>query len=93
MAIDYGNANIIVDETSGLRSQSVDIKYSDLNTLINEANDLVKTYTYLDAWAADERVSTVVYSSASLALTVTETFTYAWTAGSYRVSTITRTTS
>ena len=60
-----------------------------IQRLKSEANDLVKTFTYLDAGAADERVSTIVYSSASLGLSVTETFVYAGSAGSYRVSTIT----
>ena len=57
--------------------------------LINNANDLVKTYTYLDAGTSDERVSTIVYSSVSLGLTATETFVYAGSAGAYRISTLT----
>ena len=65
------------------------LKNNVIQRLKNEANDLVKTFTYLDAGAADERVSTIVYSSVSLGLSVTETFVYAGSAGSYRVSTIT----
>ena len=57
--------------------------------LINGANDLVKTYTFLDAGTSDERVSTIVYSSVSLGLTATETYVYAGSAGAYRISTIT----
>tara|TARA_B100000963_G_scaffold110861_1_gene96483 strand:- start:4179 stop:4607 length:429 start_codon:yes stop_codon:yes gene_type:complete len=57
--------------------------------LINNASDLVKTFTYLDAGTADERVSTIEYSSVSLGLTATETFVYAGSAGAYRISTIT----
>jgi len=57
--------------------------------LENEANDLVQTFTYLDAGTDDERVETITYSSVALSLTVTETFAYAGSSGSYRVSTIT----
>jgi len=42
------------------------------------------------AGTANERVSTIVHSSASLGLSYTETFVYAGSAGAYRISTITR---
>jgi hypothetical protein len=54
------------------------------------ANDKVETYSYLDAGTADARVSTITYSSASLSLSVTDTYSYAGTSGNYRISTITR---
>jgi hypothetical protein len=57
--------------------------------LENEANDLVQTFNYADAGTADERVTSIVYSSVLLGLTVTETFAYAGGTGTYRVSTIT----
>jgi len=62
---------------------------SSYSELLESANDLVKTYTYLDAGTADQRISTVVYSSVALGLTATETFAYAGSSGSYRVSSIT----
>jgi len=58
--------------------------------IVDAAVDKVVTLTYLDAGAADERISTVVTSSASLALSYTDTFVYAGSAGAYRISTITR---
>lgn len=57
---------------------------------VDTALDKVDTFTYLDAGTTDERISTIVHSSASLALSYTETFVYAGTAGAYRISTITR---
>jgi len=54
------------------------------------ATDLVQAFSYLDAGTADERISTIVYSSVSLSLSITETYTYAGSAGNYRLSTITR---
>jgi len=56
---------------------------------VKNSNDLVKNFTYLDTWTDDERVNTIVYSSASLVLSFTETFTYAWVSWAYRVSNIT----
>lgn len=63
---------------------------SNLNVL-KEANDLKLTFTYLDAGLADERVSTIVYSSMLDVVTpdVTKTFLYAGGPGTYRVDTIT----
>lgn len=60
-----------------------------LTKLLTEANDLVHTYTWLDGGAADQRISTIVYSSTALALSVTETFTYSGGAGTYHVATST----
>lgn len=74
--------------------ESIDTKTSaksDLHTLETSATDLVKTFAYLDAGAADERVSTITYTSPFdfPAITVVKTFVYAGSAGAYRVSTIT----
>lgn len=57
--------------------------------LLTQANDLVQTYTWLDGGGTDQRISTIVYSSAALSLTVTETFTYNGGAGTYHVATST----
>lgn len=57
---------------------------------IDAAGDRVETPSYLDAGTADERLNAVVVSSASLALSYTETFTYAGSAGAYRIATRTR---
>ncbi len=57
---------------------------------VDAAPDRVETPSYLDAGTADERLSTVVVSSASLSLSYTETFTYAGSAGAYRIATRTR---
>ncbi|MBC8041461.1 MAG: hypothetical protein H7Y06_13025 [Opitutaceae bacterium] len=55
---------------------------------IDAAGDKVTTYTYLDAGTANERIQTAVHSSAALALSYTETITYAGSAGAYRVTNI-----
>ena len=75
--------NKILDASGGAKSN--------LNKLKNQANDLVKDLTYADANdTALRRVTSIVYSSASLGLTVTETFTYTLsTAGDYYVTQIT----
>ncbi len=62
---------------------------SDYQKLLSGANDLVQTYTWLDGGTDDQRISTIVYSSISLGLTVTETFTYNGGAGTYHVATST----
>ena len=62
---------------------------SNYSKLLTQANDLVQTYTWLDGGAADQRISVIVYSSAALVLTVTETFTYNGGAGTYHVATST----
>ena len=56
---------------------------------IKNSNDKVETYTFLGAGTSDERVSTIVYTSATLGLTVTETYVWAGVAGAYYLSTIT----
>lgn len=65
------------------------VKLSDLNRLKEQANDLVKTFTYLDAGdPTNRRVDNIVYSSSSLNLTVIETFSYGGIAGDYYVTEI-----
>ena len=56
--------------------------------LLNEANDLVKDFTYADADDPTlRRVTSIVYSSALLGITITETFTYTLSgAGDYYVT-------
>ena len=75
--------NKILDVSGGVKSN--------LDKLKNEADDLVKDFTYADANdAALRRVTSIVYSSAALGLTVTETFTYTLSsAGDYYVTQIT----
>ena len=70
-------------------TQPVSLLQSNLVKMEQEAADLVKTFAYLDEGLADERVSTIIYTSTALALSVTKTFVYAGGAGTYRVSTIT----
>lgn len=54
------------------------------------ADDLVATYTFLDAGTADERVSTIVYTSATLGTSATETYVWSGASPNYYLSTITR---
>lgn len=53
---------------------------------VNAAPDRTKAYTYLDAGAADERLETVTVASATLGLSYTITYTYAGSAGNYRLA-------
>lgn len=54
------------------------------------AADVVQAYTWLDFGAADERLSTVVYTSATYPSdTITKTFAYTFTSGAYRLDSIT----
>jgi hypothetical protein len=62
---------------------------SNLEKLQTQANDLVKTFTYLDAGdPVNRRVASIKYTSASLGMTITETFTYAGSAGDYYITQI-----
>lgn len=55
---------------------------------IKAARDLNIEYTYLDAGTADERVSTITWSSVMQGKSVTATITYAGISGAYRVTSI-----
>lgn len=50
------------------------------------ANDLTISYTYANAGTADERVTQITYTSATVGRTVTEIINYAGSSGSFRVS-------
>ena len=64
-------------------------KLSAQQELLNQANDLVQDFVYLDpSSSTDRRVETITYSSAKLNLTVVETFTYSGSAGDYYVTKI-----
>ena len=99
----YGNKNTQGNRKTNFQWQYAMIKVmnkilnvnggpaSDLKILESTANDLVKDLTYADPNdLALRRVTSIVYSSASLGLTVTETFTYVLSsAGDYYVTQIT----
>jgi hypothetical protein len=54
---------------------------------LKNAIDLREATTYLDAGLADERKATVVYSAPSFgSFAVTDTYTYAGSAGAYRLT-------
>ncbi len=55
-----------------------------------DADDTVQTYTWLDFGTTTERLSTLVYTSATVGSTVTDTFAYTLVGSSYRLDTITR---
>jgi hypothetical protein len=77
---------------SELQNIALNTAKSDFEKLKTESDDLVQTISYLDAGdPVNRRVDTIVYSSASLALSVTETFGYAGAAGDYYVTSITLT--
>ncbi len=58
---------------------------------VDAAPDRVTTFTYLDSGSAvDRRISTATTSSAALALSYTDTYAYAGSAGGYYISTVTR---
>ena len=72
-------------------TQPVSVVQSRLTKLEQEANDLQKTFTFLSAGTADERVGTIVYSGTTTPVTtpVTKTFVYTGGPGTYLLSTIT----
>jgi hypothetical protein len=55
---------------------------------IQSASDAHIAISYLNQGTADERISTVVFSSASLSQTITLTLGYTGSSGSYSVSTV-----
>ena len=55
---------------------------------IKNATDLVKTFTYLDLWTVDERVSVISYVSAS-EWNFTETINYDWLSWGFYIINIT----
>lgn len=63
---------------------------SSLYDRVISASDAVKTFNYLDAGTADERIITIIYSSASLNTAFTDTYTYGGSPGNYRITKIVR---
>lgn len=57
---------------------------------IKAANDYSQTISYFDPGTVDERIETITHSSATLNKSVVETFAYAGSAGSYRLTSIVR---
>ena len=70
-----------------ISSSGGSVAESNLNKLKSQADDLKETYSYLDPTdLVNRRISTIVYSSITLCITVTETFTYAGSVGDYYVT-------
>ena len=82
---------VINDTLKGGISTNSNLVKSKLVRLETEADDLIKTFVFLDPGAADERVSTITYTSAELSLSVTKTFVYAGSSPNFRILTITLT--
>jgi hypothetical protein len=57
---------------------------------VDSAPDKVTTITYLDAGTCNERINTVVTSSASLGLSYTDTYAYQLTNGEYQLTGVAR---
>ena len=57
---------------------------------IQQASDKVIAFTHLDAGTCSERINTIVTSSASLGLTLTETFAYTLVNGKFVLSGVTQ---
>lgn len=79
---------VLVDATTGLPYTASSGIRNNLNK-IKDSNDYVKTFTFLDAGLSTERPDTIVHSSVTLGLSVTETFVWAGVAPAYYISTIT----
>lgn len=56
------------------------------NQVLN-SHDLVVTYTWLNFGTKDERVSQIVYTSATIPAVITRLFSYTLTGGKYRLDT------
>jgi hypothetical protein len=57
------------------------------------ANDLVQTFTYLDAGTANQRIATLTQSSVSVDYAILDTYAYAGSVGTYYLTSITRSVS
>lgn len=90
-AIDSGSITILGDSiTSGtVDGTSTGTERTFVNNRKNQvlaSHDLAVAYTWLDFGTKDERVSSIVYSSATfLGVTVTRTFTYSLVGTKYRL--------
>lgn len=81
------NPNIHWIVVTGPNWESVWIKTKLEN--IKSSSDYKQELTFIDPWTIDERISTIVHSSISLWLSLTETFVWLWTSPNYYLSTIT----
>ncbi|HRZ18520.1 MAG TPA: hypothetical protein P5136_00445 [Methanofastidiosum sp.] len=78
---------LVYDTVAMNASDSLQI-FIDIIDDVQSAPDYTQTFTYLDAGTVNERINTIVHSSAILGKSMTETFIYAGTAPNYRVVTI-----
>ena len=91
-AIDSGSITILGDSiTSGtVDGTSTGIERTFVNNRKNQvlaSHDLAVAYTWLDFGTKDERVSTIVYTSATfVGVTVTRTFAYSLVGTKYRLN-------
>ena len=73
-----GSINVLTNEAASVIAQ------------MRNAEDLVTTLTYANAGTADERVTLITYTAASIpATTVTKTFAYSGGSGTYLLSSTT----
>lgn len=80
---------LLVDIKESVDALSQALGASAVN-LLDQAEDLVQSFTYLDAGTLNQRISTATYSSNALDVSRVDTYVYAGTIGNYRLQTITR---
>lgn len=89
LGIDLSDSSVPPAMVGSIADSLLKAQPSDYSRVMN-ASDLAQTFLYDDAGLADERVTSVISTSASVGKTVTETFTYDGNPGAYYLSSKTR---
>lgn len=80
--------SIITGTVDGDPSGTARVFVNNKKQQVLTAHDVVATYTWLDFGTKNERISTIVYTSATfLGDTITRTFTYSLVSSKYRLDT------
>lgn len=84
-------ATILGDIETAVDNLSSALGSNNAQAVLN-APDLVTAYTYADPGTANQRITQVVYESASVDYRVTDVFAYSGSAPNFYLTTVTRTT-
>lgn len=89
-----GTSTIIVGTVDGTTTGTQRVIVNNKKQQVLSSHDLIESYTWLNFGTKQERVSTIIYTSATFpSVTVTRTFAYTLVGTNYRLDTSTWTVS
>lgn len=85
VAVEIENETPIEVEIVGGVTVETELTETDAQNIL-KSNDRIRTYTFADFGTKNERVTQIVYTSAEVGKTLTETFNYVLDSGKYRLT-------